>query len=62
MEANPRRPRDKRSNQDSQLAFYSGYMDPGRERFLFPFEAPSGGGKGRDVTRYPVDEYPHEKL
>lgn len=52
----------KRSNQDPQLAFYSGYMDPGEERFLFPFEAPSGGGKGGDVTKYPVDEYPHEKL
>ncbi|KAI0168952.1 hypothetical protein GGR52DRAFT_592734 [Hypoxylon sp. FL1284] len=51
------------SNQDPQLIFYNGYFDPGEERFLFPFQAPSGGDAGGNVTRFPGDEYPkHDEL
>ncbi|KAI0667597.1 hypothetical protein C8Q78DRAFT_312143 [Trametes maxima] len=44
------------SNQDPQLSFYSGYIDPDSERFLFPFTMASGGRAGGDTTRYPRDE------
>ena len=51
------------SNQDPQLIFRQGYLDPGEERFLFPFQAPSGGDAKGDATRYPADEYPrHDEL
>ncbi|KAJ7769330.1 hypothetical protein B0H16DRAFT_1673425 [Mycena metata] len=46
------------SHQDPQLVFYDGYFDPEQERFLFPFEAPSGGRASGDSTRFPRDEYP----
>lgn len=58
-------PRDQETNtsyQDPQLAFYSGYIDPGQERFLVPFGGPSGGKAGGDATRFPKDEYPHDEL
>ncbi|KAI3616770.1 hypothetical protein WG66_004144 [Moniliophthora roreri] len=43
-------------NQDPELIFYNGYMDPGVERFLFPFEAVNGGQAIGDLTRYPRNE------
>ncbi|KAJ7437248.1 hypothetical protein B0H11DRAFT_2163930 [Mycena galericulata] len=58
-------PRDQESdtsNQDPQLVFYNGYIDPEEERFLFPFKAPNGGHASGDATRYPQDEYPRDEL
>ncbi|KZV89252.1 hypothetical protein EXIGLDRAFT_618459 [Exidia glandulosa HHB12029] len=46
------------SNQDPQLSFYSGYLDPNEERFLFPFVAPHAGQAEGDSVRFPKDEYP----
>lgn len=58
----PRNQVDNTSNQDPQLAFYDGYIDPGEERFLFPFETPSDGDNGGNVSRFPKDEYPRDEL
>ncbi|KAI1660215.1 hypothetical protein F4813DRAFT_401180 [Daldinia decipiens] len=59
----PRHQEDNTSHQDPQLIFYKDYFDPGEERFLVPFQAPSGGEAGGKVTRYPEDEYPrHDEL
>ncbi|KAL1708000.1 hypothetical protein EV121DRAFT_288052 [Schizophyllum commune] len=46
------------SNQDPQLIFINGYVNPHEERFLFPFVAPRGGQAGEGVVRFPRDEYP----
>ncbi|KAL1755753.1 hypothetical protein FB107DRAFT_212990 [Schizophyllum commune] len=42
------------SNQDPQLIFSSGYVDPGEERFLAPFVAPSGGYGEGECVRFPT--------
>lgn len=58
-------PRDQDTNtshQDPQLIFYSTFIDPSEERFLFPFVAPSSSNEGGDVTKFPRDEYPHGEL
>lgn len=58
-------PRDQASNtshQDPQLIFYSGYLDPDEERFLFPFVAPRGGHAEGESVRFPKDQYVHEEL
>ncbi|KAI0647978.1 hypothetical protein C8Q79DRAFT_542574 [Trametes meyenii] len=44
------------SNQDPQLSFYSGYIDPDSERFLFPLTTASEGRINEDALRYPRDE------
>ncbi|KAI5897133.1 uncharacterized protein SCHCODRAFT_01124701 [Schizophyllum commune H4-8] len=47
------------SNQDPQLIFTKGYVNPYEERFLFPFVAPRGGQPdGPGIARFPRDEYP----
>ncbi|KAL1719056.1 hypothetical protein EV715DRAFT_273063 [Schizophyllum commune] len=47
------------SNQDPQLIFTKGYVNPYEERFLFPFVAPRGGQLDEPgVVRFPRDEYP----
>ncbi|KAL1689438.1 hypothetical protein GGG16DRAFT_126442 [Schizophyllum commune] len=46
------------SNQDPQLIFSSGYVDPGEEGFLAPFVAPRGGYGEGECVRFPKDEYP----
>lgn len=58
----PRHQETNTSNQDPQLIFYNGYVDPDEERFLFPFEAANRGHEGGDVTRFPNDEYPRDEL
>ncbi|RMJ09398.1 hypothetical protein CDV36_010994 [Fusarium kuroshium] len=58
-------PRDQETNtshRDPQLIFDTGYIDPDEERFLVPFQSPSGGEASGDASRYPKDEYPHEEL
>ncbi|OJT09710.1 hypothetical protein TRAPUB_13815 [Trametes pubescens] len=47
------------SNQDPQLIFYSGWLDPDEERFLFPFVAPRGGHAEGESVRFPEDQYAH---
>ncbi|KAL1705500.1 hypothetical protein EV121DRAFT_279627 [Schizophyllum commune] len=47
------------SNQDPQLIFTKGYINPYEERFLFPFVAPRRGQLDEPgVVRFPRDEYP----
>uniref|UniRef100_D8Q4G4 Expressed protein n=2 Tax=Schizophyllum commune (strain H4-8 / FGSC 9210) TaxID=578458 RepID=D8Q4G4_SCHCM len=47
------------SNQDPQLIYFDGYVNPHEERFLFPFVSARGGQAiGEKVVRFPRDEYP----
>ncbi|KAL1680262.1 hypothetical protein EV122DRAFT_208258 [Schizophyllum commune] len=47
------------SNQDPQLIYFNGYVNPHEERFLFPFVlARSGQAIGEQAVRFPRDEYP----
>ncbi|RYP59506.1 hypothetical protein DL769_008496 [Monosporascus sp. CRB-8-3] len=58
-------PRDQETNtshQDPQLIFDTGYIDPNEERFLVPFQLPSGGEASGDTSRYPNEEYQHNEL
>ncbi|EIW52721.1 uncharacterized protein TRAVEDRAFT_135035 [Trametes versicolor FP-101664 SS1] len=58
-------PRDQPSNtshQDPQLIFYSGYLDPDEERFLFPFVAARSGDAEGESVRFPRDQYAHDEL
>ncbi|KIK53011.1 hypothetical protein GYMLUDRAFT_179489, partial [Collybiopsis luxurians FD-317 M1] len=57
-----RNQKDSTSIQDPQLLFYSGYIDPDPERFLYPFAVLSGGVAEGHATRYPKYEYPHDEL
>lgn len=44
------------SNQDPQLMFYDGYVDPDTEKFLCPFVAANGGSASGEFRKYPRDE------
>ncbi|ROW13089.1 hypothetical protein VPNG_05919 [Cytospora leucostoma] len=50
------------SYQDPQMIFNTGYIDPNEERFLVPFQSPSGGDPSGEASRYPKDQYPHDEL
>ncbi|KAG7086961.1 hypothetical protein E1B28_002878 [Marasmius oreades] len=55
-------PEQDTSNQDPQLIFYNGFVDPDRERFLVPFLPPNAGIAKGEATRYPHDEVAHDEL
>ncbi|UNI17474.1 hypothetical protein JDV02_003814 [Purpureocillium takamizusanense] len=58
----PRNANDHTSNQDPQMVYDSGYIDPDQERFLCPFAAWNSGEANGGLARFPKDEYAHSEL